>query len=170
MEYNETLKFVDVLPQLIYNYNNSIHSTINAKPADVMNNISIPSTHLRQDYVIPDFNIGDTVRYRRKLAIFDKKGLVNTYSKNVYTITYINNHKIKLSNNRYYDPFDLIKGNSNKQLQPKSAILYNDVVRKNKALNKFERLQKQEAAFKDIEPESQIINKKRIRTKNKKFD
>ena len=131
-----------------------------------MNNISIPSPYQRQDDVIPEFDIGDTVRYRRKLAMFDKKGLVNTYSKNVFTITYINNHKIKLSNNRYYDPFDLIKGNSNKQ----SAILYNDVVRKNKALNKFERLQQQEPAFKDIQPESQIINKKRIRTKNKKFD
>ena len=39
---NDSIKYVDDIPDLVFNYNNTIHSTIGEKPIDVYENKAIP--------------------------------------------------------------------------------------------------------------------------------
>jgi hypothetical protein len=110
MYYNDTLTFINVLNQLVYNDNNTIHSTTKVKPVDIMHGIK----RSKQIYKsIPEnvFEIGDKVRHLKKVRTFTKKAFKNPYSVKVYEIIDILNNKYVLSNNKTYEYFELIKTN-----------------------------------------------------------
>ena len=63
----QTYKWIDVLDQLMYNYNNTKHNTILMKPNDVnkKNKNEVWNTLFGHKYAklsIPEYKVGDTVR------------------------------------------------------------------------------------------------------------
>ena len=80
---NNTSRYVDVLPDLIYNYNNTVHRVIHSTPADAIKTGKIDDRRIRND--IKDLNIGDIVRVEKKRDAFTK-GDVPYFSKELYEI------------------------------------------------------------------------------------
>ena len=140
---NQTLTFINVLDDIIYNYNHKIHSTTQRKPIDIYKNKKLPIEQL-QNTKTKLFKIGDKVRHRIKRKVFDKKGITPTYSLNVFTVKAIKGYKYELSNGRLYDPNDLQKVNNEDNLET-----FINKVKDNTKLNKQVRKQKQEPAFSD---------------------
>ena len=70
-----TYKWIDILDQLVYNYNNTKHSTILMKPKDVneKNEDQVWTTlygHLYANASLPKFKVGDTVRISKYKSAF----------------------------------------------------------------------------------------------------
>lgn len=82
--YTNTLSFIDQLDNFTDNYNNTIHSTIKAKPKDVFQGKII---YEQEKDNIKDLEIGSTVRTIIKGTKFDKKSLKNKWSEQLYTIS-----------------------------------------------------------------------------------
>ena len=80
---NNTSRYVDVLSELVYNNNNTIHRTINTKPAIAIKTGKIDDR--RRKNKIEDLNIGDIVRVEKKRDAFTK-GDVPYFSKELYEI------------------------------------------------------------------------------------
>lgn len=71
------LAFVNILADVVKNYNNTVHSTIKQKPIDVYNGKAMP-LNLLPNEIIDTIKVGDIVRVKRKLTNFQKKGFENT--------------------------------------------------------------------------------------------
>ena len=91
---NNTKKWIDVLPDLIYNYNNSFHSSIKITPTEaslkknekqVKENLYPTKEKLQK----PVFKIGDKVRIYAKTGDF-KKGYKPNFTKEIFMINKIN--------------------------------------------------------------------------------
>ena len=72
-----TYKWIDVLDQLVYNYNNTKHNTILMKPKDVNKNneYQVWTTlygHLYAESPLPKFKVGDMVRISKYKSTFTK--------------------------------------------------------------------------------------------------
>ena len=72
-----TYKWIDVLDQLVYNYNNIKHNTILMKPKDVnkKNEDQVWTTlygHLYAESPLPKFKVGDMVRISKYKSTFTK--------------------------------------------------------------------------------------------------
>lgn len=74
---NNTTRWIDVLDDMVQNYNNTIHSAIHVKPADVDTKAEegiffkkLEST----DFGAPEVKVGDTVRVAVKRGKFSKEG------------------------------------------------------------------------------------------------
>lgn len=87
--YKKTLRYVDVLQQLVDSYNNTKHSTIKMAPADV--------NHTNEDEVMHviygepsaikwKFDIGDKVRISESKMVF-KKAYKQRWSVEIFTVT-----------------------------------------------------------------------------------
>ena len=87
------INFIDVLQDIIDNYNNSSHSSLHDKsPNDIFNSIKLQIDKKNENMIynleIKDnikLDIGTHVRVIKKTGIFDKEG--QSYSKKNYTIT-----------------------------------------------------------------------------------
>lgn len=90
---------------LVDNYNNTIHSSIKAKPHDVFFNKDFSKQ--KYIHIQNPFSIGDKVRIKYKKKIFDK-GDVITLSENIYVIEEIKRNKM-LVNGKYYKSYELDK-------------------------------------------------------------
>ena len=76
MTANDTVKYVDALDDLVYNYNHSKHSSINRKPYEVLKQGENPINKIDVNDISTDgVKVGDFVRYLKKRKQFDKKGL-----------------------------------------------------------------------------------------------
>src|SRR5690606_13205571 len=110
-----TLRYVDVLSDLVANYNNTKHSMIKKRPINVFTGkeypyeegLGINPTDLP---IVQPFKIGDIVRYKKTRGTFDKRGFVPTFSAKLHKIEKINNNKYLLSNGRSYYAEELVKG------------------------------------------------------------
>jgi len=92
MKSYKTHKYIDVLPDLVNNYNDNIHSSIKMKPKDVkpeeeekIYEIKLHEKNRVDNNIIEQFSIGDKVRILKQRSIFGK-GQSTYYSKQVYTI------------------------------------------------------------------------------------
>ena len=102
MTKNDTVRYVDVLDDIISNYNNTVHSSIRHTPAKVFSGkeypmqqgLNLKKTDKRK------FNIGDSVRAIKVRKTFDKRGFVPTFTMTVYKITDIKNNKYVLNNGK----------------------------------------------------------------------
>jgi transposase InsO family protein len=84
-----------VLPKIISSYNNTLHSTIKAKPFDVFKgNDENKQTIVKLKM---NFKVGDKVRVRKNKKIF-QKGDVSTHSKTLYVIDAISKNRYLLRN------------------------------------------------------------------------
>lgn len=120
---NNNIHWVDVLDDLIYNYNNTKHRTLGKAPADMTkkdeNDLKIKQI-LKTARIIGqyNFNIGDNVRVVLKKKTFAKDK--PTYSKAVYTIqnkegltyTLLNTNGQQLKEK--YKGYEMMKINVNK--------------------------------------------------------
>jgi len=89
--YENTYKYMDVLEDLLYNYNNSVHRTIGCAPIDVNeeNENEILQKVFRIDQnkdVKFKFEVGDNVRINKLKRLFDK-GYTANWSEEIFTIS-----------------------------------------------------------------------------------
>ena len=89
---NKTKRWLDVLPQLISNYNNTPHRSIGMSPnqvtddnADKVFKKMFPDIHLEAK---PRLQVGNIVRKLKQKSIFDK-GYKQTWSDELYRITQV---------------------------------------------------------------------------------
>ena len=88
---NNTRKYVDVLELFVYQYNNTIHSSIKMTPMEAIRkeNENKVWRNLYPKFVgktlTPKFSIGDHVRITKKKKIFDK-GYTQRWTKEIFTI------------------------------------------------------------------------------------
>ena len=86
-----TYKWIDILDELVYNYNNTNHSTILMKPKDVNKNNEdeVWTTlygHLYGDLPLPKFKVGDTVIISKYKSTFTK-GYESNFTEEIFKIT-----------------------------------------------------------------------------------
>lgn len=124
LSYNNTLRYIDVLDQFLYNYNNRIHSATKRKPVDVFHDklqpvIIIDSKKMKELQtkeeapIIRKYKIGDHVRSLKVRKTFDKKSFVPSYSLTVHTVKDIQNNRYVLDNGKVYYEEQLLKVNKN---------------------------------------------------------
>lgn len=93
---NGTFKWCDVLPQLVKNYNNTVHHSIGIKPVDVMlqNESAVWHQLYKEKGKLkkPKFSIGDYVRISKHRQIFDK-GYVPQWTEEIFQIASVFLHK-----------------------------------------------------------------------------
>lgn len=83
LTHNNTTKYIDVLPQLVKNYNDTIHSSTNTRPSvAIRTEQTFPKPYQKQ---FTDLNVGDIVRVLEPRTAFTK-GDVPYYSKDEYEI------------------------------------------------------------------------------------
>jgi hypothetical protein len=80
--------YINDLHNLIDNYNNTYHSTIQANPIDIWNGNTKP---LQNNKLIIQqaFKVGDKVRHTTNKNTYDKSSSTTNYTKTIYTITKI---------------------------------------------------------------------------------
>jgi hypothetical protein len=88
IESYNTYKYIDVLPQLVENYNNTEHRTLNTTPNHAFNNIEkyhdpLPKTQ-KIDEIENEFNENDKVRLLRNKKTWEKGS--KNYTKTLYKI------------------------------------------------------------------------------------
>ena len=86
-------KWVDILPKLLREYNNTIHRTIKVKPIDVTKNNEtdlLRKLNKKSQFKPPKFRIGDCVRISKFKTIFEK-GYTPNWSTEIFTIHEIKN-------------------------------------------------------------------------------
>lgn len=96
------------LPDLIYNYNHTKHRTTKDTPDNIFN-----KGHFNQQTIImeePKYKIGDKVRIKEIKKQFGK-GDMQTYGKDIQTITNIKGNKIYVNDNndKKYKPYEIKK-------------------------------------------------------------
>lgn len=88
-EINQNFRWVDVLPSIVSDYNNTVHTTIKMKPIDVRkeheNFINKKSMSSVQK---PTFNVGDRVRIQVSKKTFENK-YRNNWSREIFVINKI---------------------------------------------------------------------------------
>lgn len=92
-------KWIDILPQIIAEYNRTKHSTIKMRPIDVRNNELMDTVYNRIKMLDPrkqKFNVGDSVRISKHKTVFEKSYLPN-WSTEVFTVS-----KVQRTNPRTY--------------------------------------------------------------------
>jgi hypothetical protein len=87
---NGNYKWLELLPLLIDNYNNTIHRTIGLKPIDVNKlnekNVLLKIVNDRKKYFFKQkFNVGDRVRISRIQKVFTK-GYLPRWSNEIFTV------------------------------------------------------------------------------------
>jgi len=159
---NNTLKYYDILPQLIKNYNNSYHRTIKNKPIKIFTN-KINPIKVKVSNIDNDFSEGDKVRKILKRKQFDKKSYEPIYSTQVYEIIkktgnkyIIKNNKTGKTSNIKYLSNELLKVNDHQEMNKFQKL---------KTKNNIENIKKNRMRRENIKlwnPENFIVTNKRI--------
>ena len=95
---NNTVKWIDVIDKIIYNYNNTYHTGIKIEPAkvnalienDIVQTKKAITKYIKKDEIV--YMIGDKVRIRTIKTIFEKNKAL--FSDVVYTITKVNKNTV----------------------------------------------------------------------------
>jgi hypothetical protein len=157
-------RYIDQLPEIVKNYNNSWHSSLNSTPANPNKDFIEKRIAMREQKAneqLKNYNIGDQVRTIINKALFDK-GHKPKWSETIHTIKEISdNHRVyKLENGHEYPYYQLflIKGKSEQHEYPAPSA---EMKEKEKLIPKKQRLQlnKEGLNSKDIVPEKE----KRVR-------
>ena len=89
----KTMRYVDMLPDLVYSYNHSVHRSIKTEPVNVTveNEAQVWHTLYDDDQTTVNhpkynFNIGDQFRISKIKRTFDK-GYLPNFSKEIFTIS-----------------------------------------------------------------------------------
>jgi hypothetical protein len=165
MAKNNTHKYIDVLDDIIYNYNHTEHSSIGHTPEDVFEGKEYPIIEGvdLEDLGGRKFKVGDYVRSIKRRKTFDKKAFTPTFSLTVHKIDRIKNGKYTLSNGKTYYEEELVKAKKGEDLK--------DVKKKNKTLKREEKIKRENLQeFGTSNLEQFIRSDKRKRKPKKRFD
>jgi len=106
---NNTFKYLDMLPKLIQNYNESTHTSIGMAPVDVTHKNErlvwkklYGKSILQKPPSQPKLRVGDRVRLNKKHRPF-KKGYLPGWTEEVFIITYVRNHPMVTYNVSEWD-------------------------------------------------------------------
>ena len=116
---NNTTKYINVLPDLIYNYNNSFHKGINGIPALYdQDKIKFINIKKQQAAKIKEtkFEVSNNVRYVINRKGFEK-GTLPHWSSTIHKIIEANPHSYVLDNNKTYMYYELQPAESVQKLQ-----------------------------------------------------
>ena len=94
---NNTYKYIDQLPDLVEDYNNTVHSSTKLTPKEASkkkNELTVwrnlyPDRYKKYD-IIPKFSVGDEVRITKKKKVFEK-GYTTRWTEEIFTITEVQN-------------------------------------------------------------------------------
>ncbi len=165
MNYAQTLRYIDVLDDLIYNYNHTKHRTTRKRPIDVLTGRAYPYEE-GLDSNTPttsEFHVGDTVRHVKSRNTFDKRGFVPTFTSQVYKIVKKRGNKYELINGRTFYAEELVKTTENSQ-----ESTFDEQYDNNQQTERFERKQREEFGVPNSQVEQQIMNTKRERKQVKR--
>ena len=89
---NNTYKYIDVLPDLVEDYNNTVHSSTKLTPIDASkkkNELTVwrnlyPDRYKKYN-ITPKFSVGDEVRITKKKKVFEK-GYTTRWTEEIFTI------------------------------------------------------------------------------------
>ena len=89
---NNTYRYIDALPELVEDYNNTIHSSTKLSPIDASkkkNELTVWRNLYPDRYKInnltPKFSVGDEVRISKKKTVFEK-GYTTRWTEEIFTI------------------------------------------------------------------------------------
>lgn len=170
LDSRNTLKYINVLDDLIYNYNHSIHSTTKNKPVDVFT-LEEPNLQ-RGENSTPSLETGDLVRIKVSLGLFEK-GTKARWSKELYNIVRkVKNSYVVADENgkektRRYKHYELLK-------VPKSVFSLGSersdtAAEKEREDLRSEQRQQRQLNREDIRQESILTRKKRNAQKPERF-
>lgn len=160
LSYNNTLTYIDELPNFIHNYNNRIHSTTKRKPINALKDKSPLIVVTNEDITdmiqpINVFKIGDLVRTQKLRRTFDKKGLLPTFSKKVHKIIGLQYNKYLVDNGKSYYAEQLVKATD--------EVIDDKIFKLNENENRKERKLKEDFKLPLEQIEKQIVSTKRER-------
>ena len=171
---NNTLTFIDVLPQFIINYNHKIHSSTKQTPVSIILRNATPD--IVEDTYESELNIGDYVRVLLNEKNFSKKSFQPKFSIPIYEIIDRIGNRYELKNiksgqylKNYYLERELLKVDNDVETNE-----YDETLLKNKKYNKYNRLQTREPAFKKssniefIKEDGEVIIAKKLIPKDVK--
>jgi len=163
-------RYYDKLNDFIENYNTSKHKTLQEKPENAFNDITLARNHLKRPYhPLPPLQIGDKVRHEMpEESAVEKKSARMLYSENVYYVVGREYNRYILSNEPQGEPIKekflrrelkLIK----KVEKPakKSTLT--------KALNKVRKQRNIQLLEKEIAPSSKTVSKQMTPYRNKRL-
>lgn len=166
------INFIDVYEDILDNYNNTIHSTINNTPNEAFNNRDIQLEnrmkglqHNKEIYYRNNLNIGQTVRAIKSKDIFDKEK--PRFSKKIYTIHDIKGLKYIIKDGEGNIKKKLYKAHELQLIDVEKIEVYNDNnVNKEIKILKKEEKQKQLLKRDDIKQENIINEPRKRKSKN----
>ena len=138
----KTMRYIDMLPDLVYSYNHSVHRSIKTRPADVTADNEKQVWRTLYDHnddvkhVKYKFKIGDQVRISKMKRKFEK-GYLPNFSKEIFTISKQVPHDPPIYKLKDYDGEELKGTFYNKELQ--KVIKSDDVYEVEKMLKKRSR-------------------------------
>jgi hypothetical protein len=161
MTAQDTVKYVNVLDDIIYGYNHTEHSSTMRTPYEILKKNKVPIKVLENVYVSSNkFKVGDYVRYAVQKKTFDKKGFKNNYSFTVHKITGKKGQKYILDNDKQFYEEQLIKGNKD----------LNEIKKKHKEVNKKEKKRLDNLKEHGVEDITQFIREgKRVKKERKRY-
>ena len=168
-----TTKWIDIMPKIINNYNNTYHSSIKIAPIKM-------NAFIEHEYILykqnetkilkfdddkNDLNIGDKVRILNNFDVFDKKTLKSKYSDEVYNVVQVLNNSL------------IVEYNNNQYKVKKSDVIvvdFNDSKDSKNEINNIKIAKQQHKIDKDLKKDGIDINneikEKRIRKPKVLFD
>lgn len=179
------------LPELIFNYNHTIHSTTGETPYDIFKNGKLNLQTIK--YLHSSLKVGDNVRIKLKKQVFDK-GDELKYSSDIYNIVEKVKNKFKLKNltsnhilQTLYKDYELKKlddisyGDQGPPINP--SLLEIEKIKQNRGLwgmyppellemkekKKIEKKSKKEGLTDYLSVNEKVIGKRTLKTK-KVFD
>ena len=94
---NNTYTYIDILPDLVEDYNNTVHSSTKLTPVEASkkkNELTVWRNlypdRLKIHDLTPKFSVGDEVRISKKKKTFEK-GYTTRWTEEIFTITKIQN-------------------------------------------------------------------------------
>ena len=94
---NNTYTYIDILPDLVEDYNNTVHSSVKMSPIEASkkeNELTVWRNlypdRLKINDLRPKFSVGDEVRISKKKTTFEK-GSTTRWTEEIFTITRIQN-------------------------------------------------------------------------------
>jgi hypothetical protein len=89
---NGNYKWLDTLPLIIKEYNNTIHRTIKMKPKDVTKKHEqaiLARVNIKQRKLVPKYKVNDLVRISKHKTVF-KKGYLPNWTNEVFKVLLVN--------------------------------------------------------------------------------
>jgi len=145
MAIHNTTKYIDILPTIVHNYNNTYHSGIKKAPNKVEDDdkeiIELTRKKIekaKQEETI--FEIGDVVRYIINLTSF-QKGTLPKWSKAIHKVTSKNKHSYVLDNGKTYKYYELQKINDIQRIDREQTEPTREQLRKQRTSERRFRLE-----------------------------